>query len=239
MSVVLSCCGMHSRYGYCSSTATSKLSAVGWLRIDDQLRPPLSVTFAPPSFTCRKMSGLSGLIHMPWLSPCGVFMVVNVFPPSVDLWNPSSLTNTVFSFFRADVDVVEIERRAQALAAVDERPRFARVARTIEAAFNGRRFDHRVARADCCARYRDRSCRSVSPAALTTLFPGVTAVDRLPDAALVGRAATDDVPALAESAVGGRIQHVGVLASRPRRPVHRARGRRTTFSSSRPPSVVL
>ena len=55
--------------------------------------------------------------------------------------------------FRADVDVVEIEQaRAQALAAVDERPRFARVARTIEAAFNGRRFDHRVEHARIAAR---------------------------------------------------------------------------------------
>jgi hypothetical protein len=65
----------------------------------DQLFPPFRLTLAPPSFTCRMVLGLSGLNHMPWLSPCGVGTVVNVLPPSTLLWRPSSFTHTSFSSF--------------------------------------------------------------------------------------------------------------------------------------------
>ena len=98
MSVVLSCCGIKP----IRVLLVDRQPAVLGRRLVEDRRPAAPAVerdVAPPSFTCRKMSGLSGLIHMPWLSPCGVFMVVNVFPPSVDLWNPSSLTNTVFSSF--------------------------------------------------------------------------------------------------------------------------------------------
>ena len=74
-------------------------SACGWFRIDDQLWPPFSDTLPPPSLICRMISGVSGLNHMPWLSPCGVLTVVKVLPASVDLCRPSSLTHTSFSFF--------------------------------------------------------------------------------------------------------------------------------------------
>ena len=66
--------------------------------MEDQVLPPFKVTLAPPSLMFSMISGLSGLIQTPWLSPWGVLIVVNVLPPSTDLWNPSSLTKTSFSF---------------------------------------------------------------------------------------------------------------------------------------------
>ena len=67
--------------------------------VDDQLFPPSSVMFAPPSFVSMKIFGLSGSNHMTWLSPCGGSTVVDVRPPSVEWWKPSSVTQTSFSSF--------------------------------------------------------------------------------------------------------------------------------------------
>src|SRR5439155_7509047 len=95
----VSCCGPYTRYGNCSSVSTMYISAVGWLFCVDQLAPPSCVMFAPPSLVSISIFGLSGLNHMTWWSPCGALTLVKVFPPSVDLWYPSSVTWTSFSSF--------------------------------------------------------------------------------------------------------------------------------------------
>jgi hypothetical protein len=43
--------------------------------------------------------GSLGAIHRSWLSLCGVRIALNVLPPSVDLWNDTLLTYTVFVSF--------------------------------------------------------------------------------------------------------------------------------------------
>jgi hypothetical protein len=73
---------------------------------DDHVWPPLVVTFAPPSLTWMKTSGLSGLIHMPWLSPCGVCSVRKLLPPSLDLKKRSLLMKTVSASFGCAVRCV-------------------------------------------------------------------------------------------------------------------------------------
>jgi hypothetical protein len=75
------------------------ISAVGWLLIDDQLRPPSCVMLAPPSLVSMKMRGCSGLNQTTWLSPCGVLTLTKVLPPSVEWWKLSSYTQTSFSSF--------------------------------------------------------------------------------------------------------------------------------------------
>ena len=56
----------------------------------DHVRPPSVEMFAPPSFDWIMMLPSFGLIQMSWLSPCGVRIVANVLPPSVDLQKPSA-----------------------------------------------------------------------------------------------------------------------------------------------------
>src|SRR5262245_6022269 len=91
--VVLSCGPAYSRYGNWSLTSTWYSSAVGWLFWVDQLAPPSSVTLAPPSLDSMKTSGLSGLIHMSWLSPWGTRCWVQLFPPSIDFQKPSAIAH--------------------------------------------------------------------------------------------------------------------------------------------------
>ncbi len=114
---------------------------------------------------------------------------------------------------RVDVDVVEVERPgAQALAAVDERPRFAGVIGAVQAAFVAGRFDHRVDDAWIAARDVDIDLADqFAGQAGADLFPGLAAVNRLEDAAFRRGAAADDVPALAEAFVHGRVKDVRVL----------------------------
>ncbi len=115
-----------------------------------------------------------------------------------------------------DVDVVEVERpRPQALAAVHHRPALAGVIRTVETAFVARRFDHRVEHVRIAARDVEVDLADQRGGqAGRDLLPGLAAVDRLVDAALVGGTAADDVPALAEALVDRRVDDVRVA------PVH-------------------
>src|SRR5688500_11113088 len=82
--VELSCCAAYSLYGNALSTHTPYSSDVGWFICVVQVRPVSEETFAPPSFDWIMIPPLVGLIHMSWLSPCGVRKGVTVFPPSRD-----------------------------------------------------------------------------------------------------------------------------------------------------------
>ncbi len=117
---------------------------------------------------------------------------------------------------RVDRGVVEIERAgAQALAAVDERPRFAGVVRAVQPAFVARRLDHRVEDLGIAARDVDVDLADqFGRKAGADLLPRLAAVSRLVDPAFAGRTAADDVPSLAEAAIHRRVQDVGIL------PVH-------------------
>src|SRR5687767_2480384 len=88
--VELSCCAAYRLYGNRLSTQTPYSSDVGWLFCVVHVRPPSVDTFAPPSFDWTIVFPSRGLIHMSWLSPCGVEKRVNVFPASVDLNSASA-----------------------------------------------------------------------------------------------------------------------------------------------------
>ena len=117
---------------------------------------------------------------------------------------------------RVDVDVVEVERpRAQALAAVDHRPRLAGVVRAVETAGVAEALDHGVEHARIAARDLDVDLADqILGQAIGDVLPRLAAIGGLVDAALTGRTAADDVPALAEALVHGGVENVGVL------PVH-------------------
>ena len=158
------------------------------------------------------MSGLSGLIHMPWLSPCGVSTGERLAAVG-RLVEPELVDEDLVLVLRIDVDVVEVEGpRAQPLAAVDERPRLAGVVRPVEAALGAGRLDHRVEHLRVAARDVEIDlANQLRRQAGGDLLPRIAAVDRLVDAALVRGTAADDVPALAEAAIDRGIEHVRVL----------------------------
>ncbi len=114
---------------------------------------------------------------------------------------------------RIDRGVVEVERtRAEALLAVDQRPRFTGIVRAIQAAFVAGRFDHRVEHLRIAARDVDVDLADqLRRQAGRDLLPRLAAVARLVDAALGRGAAADDVPALAEAAIHGSVENVRVL----------------------------
>ena len=73
-----------------AGTIVAVLAAVvGWFMMLDQVRPPSLEMFAPPSLLSIMRSGLSGAIHMSWLSPCGGRRVDQVRPPSIEWRNPT------------------------------------------------------------------------------------------------------------------------------------------------------
>src|ERR1043166_5050733 len=82
--LLLSCCDAYTQYGQRVSVSMRYSSAVIWLFCVDQVCPPSVETFAPPSLPLIRILSFVGLIQKSWLSPCGVPMPVQVFPPSVD-----------------------------------------------------------------------------------------------------------------------------------------------------------
>ena len=83
--LVLSCCGAQTLYGKSSSTEALYICPVGWFSTEDQVRPPFSVTVAPPSPPPSMRRASVGSIHSAWWSPCGsVVRAVKLSPPSVD-----------------------------------------------------------------------------------------------------------------------------------------------------------
>ena len=186
--------------------------------------------------------GLSGLNHMPWLSPCGVRHGRERLAAVGGLVQAELVHPHLVLVLRVDVDVVEVERpRAQALAAVDQRPRLAGVVRAVEAALGARRLDHRVEHLRVAARDVDVDLADeLLRQAGRDLLPRLAAVGGLVDAALGGRAAADDVPALAEAAVhaprrGSSGFSQSTSMSRP--PV--SLFTKSVFFQVLPPSVVL
>ena len=114
---------------------------------------------------------------------------------------------------RVDGHVVEIKRpRAQALAVVHERPAFAGVGRLVQAALRAECLDHGIEHVGIAARDVDVDLPDeIIGQASGDLLPRVATIGRLVDAALRGRAATDNVPALAESAIHRRVDDIGIV----------------------------
>jgi hypothetical protein len=73
---------------------TRYIWAVGWLSCVDHVRPPFTVTAAPPSLPLIMMSVSSGLIHSAWWSTWASGIRVYVLPPSMDFMAPEFSTHT-------------------------------------------------------------------------------------------------------------------------------------------------
>ena len=65
----------------------------------DHVRPPSLLILAPPSLLSIMRNGLSGAIHMPWLSPCGGRMAEKVRPPSIECSIPTFSAYIPSGFF--------------------------------------------------------------------------------------------------------------------------------------------